>query len=143
MGFIIVILYLAIIVFLIASVWKVFTKAGQPGWAILIPIYNIIVMLKITGKPWWWFLLMLIPYIGMIWGIWNINLLSKSFGKGVGFTLGLIFLGFIFWPILGFGSATYIGPAGAAQAAAPTAAPEAPTAPAPEAPAAEETKTEE
>jgi len=115
MEFIIIILYLALMVFLIASAWKVYTKAGQPGWAVLIPIYNMYILLKITGKPWWWLLLMLIPYVGIIWAIWNINLLSKSFGKSIGFTFGLLFLGIIFWPILGFGSAKYIGPAGAPQ----------------------------
>ena len=118
-----IILYLAFIVFMVASVWKVFEKAGQPGWAILIPIYNILIMLKISGKPWWWLLLMLIPYIGMIWGIWNVNLISKSFGKNAGFTVGLILLPFIFWPILGFGDAAYAGPAGAAPVQAPASAP--------------------
>jgi hypothetical protein len=93
--------------------WKVYTKAGKPGWAVIIPIYNVIVMLEIVGKPWWWLLLMMfIPVVNIIFVIWMINLLSKSFGKGVGFTLGLIFLSFIFIPILGLGNAKYQGPAG-------------------------------
>ena len=108
-----VLLYLAIIVFLIAAEWKVYTKAGKPGWACIVPIYNIIVLLEIVGKPWWWLLLMLVPFVNIVIAIWVVNLLSKSFGKDVGFTLGLIFLGFIFYPILGFGSAEYKGPAGA------------------------------
>ena len=105
--------YLAVIIFLIISVWKVYEKAGQAGWTSLIPFYNIIILLRIIGKPWWWLLLMIfIPVVNIIFTIWMTNLLSKSFGKGVGFTLGLIFLGFIFCPILGFGDAKYIGPAG-------------------------------
>jgi hypothetical protein len=90
--------------------WVIFTKAGKPGWAAIIPIYNIIVLLEIVGKPIWWIILVII--LPFIFGIWMLNLLSKSFGKGVGFTLGLIFLGFIFFPILAFGDAKYKGPAG-------------------------------
>jgi hypothetical protein len=91
---------------------KVFKKAGQPGWAAIIPIYNLYVILKIVGKPGWWLLLMLIPLVNVVFAIWTVNLLSKSFGKDVGFTLGLIFLSFIFWPILAFGDAKYQGPYG-------------------------------
>jgi len=93
--------------------WKVYTKAGKPGWACIVPIYNIIVLLEIVGKPIWWIFLFLIPCVNIIFGIWTINLLSKSFGQGEGFTVGLIFLGFIFWPILGFGNYPYLGPAAA------------------------------
>ena len=101
---------LIIFVLYIASMWVIFTKAGKPGWAAIIPIYNIIVLLEIVGKPLWWIILVII--LPFIFGIWMLNLLSKSFGKGVGFTLGLIFLGFIFFPILAFGDAKYNGPAG-------------------------------
>lgn len=97
-----------IIAFIIASMWKVYEKAGQPGWAALIPIYNMFVLLEIVKKPKYWFYLMFIPYAGFIWMIWTYNLLSKRFGYGVGFTLGLIFLPFIFFPILGFGESRYI-----------------------------------
>jgi hypothetical protein len=106
------IIYFAIVVLLIVSQWIIFTKAGKPGWACIIPIYNIIVLLQIVGKPWWWLLLMLIPIVNIVLIIWMINLLSKSFGHGVGFTLGLIFLGIIFYPILAFGDSQYKGPAG-------------------------------
>jgi hypothetical protein len=93
--------------------WVVFTKAGQPGWAALIPIYDIYILLKIIGRPWWWLLLMLIPIVNLI--IWIVVLyeVSKSFGHGVGFMLGLLFLNIIFWYILAFGSSRYLGPAGA------------------------------
>ncbi|WP_430811683.1 MULTISPECIES: DUF5684 domain-containing protein [unclassified Carboxylicivirga] len=106
-------LYLAVIVLVIASGWKTYEKAGKPGWAYIVPIYNIIVLLDIIGKPGWWLLLFFIPGINLIFAIWMINLLSKSFGKGAGFTLGLLFLPFIFYPLLGFGDAEYKGPAGA------------------------------
>lgn len=106
------IFWLAIMVFLIAAQWKVFVKAGQPGWAAIIPIYNIYIMTKITGKPGIWTLFCLIPFINIIFGIWLINMMSKSFGKDEGFTVGLLLLGIVFWPILGFGSAKYLGPYG-------------------------------
>ena len=111
-GLLIVIVYLALIVLLIASQRKIYTKANQPGWACLIPIYNIWVLLKIIGKPGWWLLMLLIPIVNLIFIVWMTNLLSKSFGKSEGFTIGLLFLSVIFLPILGLGSATYIGPAG-------------------------------
>ncbi len=107
-----VILWLAVVILLIVAQWKIYTKAGKPGWAVLIPIYNIIVLLEIIGKPWWWLLLMLIPVVNIVIGIWATNLLSKSFGYSEGFTVGLILLPIVFYPILGFGQATYKGPAG-------------------------------
>ncbi len=107
------IIYLAVIVLIIASWWKIFTKAGKPGWAAIVPIYNIIVILEIVGKPVWWFILLLIPFVNFFVGIYVIHLLSKSFGKDIGMTLLLIFLGFIGFPMLGFGDAKYQGPAGA------------------------------
>jgi len=107
---IIIVLYLAFIVFVIASVWKTFEKAGQPGWAAIIPIYNFYIMSKIAGVKNWW--LIFIPIANIYIAIVTLNGISKSFGKDVGFTIGLIFLGFIFWPILGFGDAKYIGPGG-------------------------------
>ncbi len=108
-GLIAPLIMLVLMILLIASFWKIFTKAGEPGWACLIPIYNTIVLLKIAGKPWWWLLLMFIPLVNFIIIIIFYIELAKSFGKGVGFGLGLIFLSFIFFPILGFGSATHQG----------------------------------
>jgi hypothetical protein len=107
-----IVCWLAIVIFIIAAQWKVFVKAGQPGWACIIPIYNWYIMLKIGGKPGWWLLLFLIPVINIIFVIWTVNMISKSFGKDEGFTVGLLLLGIIFWPILGFGSAKYLGPYG-------------------------------
>ena len=109
-GFIAACLVIAVIQ--IAGMWKVFTKAGQPGWAAIIPFYNIYIMTKIGGKPGYWVLFLFIPLVNFVIAIWLINMISKSFGKDEGFTAGLLFLGFIFWPILGFGSANYLGPFG-------------------------------
>src|SRR2546429_2668070 len=103
--------YLAFTILMIAAWWKIFTKAGQTGWACIIPIYNLYVWCKIVGRPWWWILLMLIPFVNFIILIILIIDLGKSFGKGVGFGIGLLLLPIIFFPILGFGSAQYQGPA--------------------------------
>lgn len=105
------IVYLALIVLIIASFWKVFTKAGQPGWLSIIPIVNIYILCKIAGRPGWWLILLLIPIVNLvITAIVSIDV-AKSFGKGTGFGIGLWLLGIIFYPILGFGSAQYQGPA--------------------------------
>jgi hypothetical protein len=104
------IIALLIALLVIVAMWKVFTKAGQPGWASIIPIYNIYIWCKIVGRPGWWVILLFIPLVNFIIAIILSIDLAKSFGKGVGFGLGLAFLGFIFWPILGFGSAQYQGP---------------------------------
>ncbi len=108
------IIYLAIMAVAIAAMWRVYTKAGEPGWAAIIPIYNIIILLKIIGRPAWWIILMFIPIANFVVLILMMDGLSKSFGQGTGFTIGLIFLSIIFMAILGFGSARYVGPAAAA-----------------------------
>lgn len=102
--------FVFLIIFIIASKWRVYEKAGQPGWAVLIPFYNFYILLKIVGKPDWWVLLLFVPIVNMVVGIYVIHLLSKCFGQGLGFTLGLILLSFTFYPILGFGDAKYLGP---------------------------------
>lgn len=112
------VVYLAVLVLLIASLWVIFSKAGKPGWAAIIPIYNTLVELEIVGRPWWWLLLLIfVPIVNIVLGIMVINDLSKSFGHGIGFTLGLLFLPFIFLPILAFGGSQYVGPAAAKQQA--------------------------
>jgi hypothetical protein len=100
---------LAAIVILIAAMWKVYAKAGEPGWAAIIPIYNIVVMLKIAGKPVWWIILMLIPFVNFIIALLVCLDIAKNFGKGGGFGIGLFLLGFIFFPILAFGDAKFVG----------------------------------
>ncbi|MFB9842235.1 DUF5684 domain-containing protein [Mucilaginibacter ginsenosidivorans] len=98
---------------MIIAQWKIYTKAGKPGWAAIVPIYNIIVLLEIVGKPTWWILLFLVPCVNIVFLVWTTNLLSKSFGQSEGFTVGLLLLGVIFYPILAFGNYQYLGPAGA------------------------------
>ncbi len=105
-----IVIYLAVVVFLIASIWKTFEKAGQPGWAAIVPIYNFYIMAQIAGVKNWW--LIFIPIANIYIAIVTLNGISKSFGKDVGFTIGLILLGIVFWPMLGFGDAKYIGPGG-------------------------------
>ena len=109
---VVIICWLAIIIFLIAAQWRIYTKAGQPGWACIIPIYNVYILTKITGKPGIWTLWCFIPLVNIVFAIWLTNMLSKSFGKDEGFTVGLLLLSIIFYPILGFGSAKYQGPYG-------------------------------
>ncbi len=106
------IIILPMLILMIVGAYKVYEKAGEEGWKCMIPFYNIIIMLKIVGKPWWWIFLMFIPYIGFIWHVWILNMLSKSFGKDEGFTVGLVFLPFIFYMILGLNKDKYLGPYG-------------------------------
>lgn len=106
----ILIIYLAFIVFVIASQWKTFEKAGKPGWACLIPFYNVYIMAEIGGAKNWW--LVFIPIANIYIYFVIMFELAKSFGKDTGFGIGLALLGFIFFPILGFGDAKYIGPNG-------------------------------
>lgn len=101
------IIWFLLVVFIIVSFWILFTKAGQPGWAILIPIYNIIVLLEVAKKPWWWIFLFLIPVVNLVIAIMMYHAISLNFGKGAGFTVGIIFLPIIFIPILAFGDAKY------------------------------------
>ena len=107
---IVLLLYIAFIVLLFVAQWKIFEKAGRPGWEGIVPIYNLYVMIvHIVGRPWWWLLLILIPFVGIVFGIILTVDLAKAFGKGVGFAIGLILLAPIFVLILAFGSAKYVG----------------------------------
>jgi hypothetical protein len=100
---------LAITVLFVASLWKAFVKAGEPGWAAIIPIYNAVILLKVVGKPIWWIVFLIIPCLIPIFHILTSVAAAKSFGKGAGFAIGLILLPIIFWPLLGFGDAKYVG----------------------------------
>ena len=100
---------LALAVLGIVAMWKIFVKAGEHGWAALIPLYNIYVLFKITWGSGWKFLLMLIPIANIVIGIITLVKLAKAFGKGGGFAVGLIFLSLIFYCILAFGDAEYQG----------------------------------
>jgi hypothetical protein len=103
---------LALLVLLFAGMWKAFVKAGEPGWAAIVPIYNAVVLLKIVDKPIWWIILLLIPCISFIIAIILMFAVAKAYGKGAGYAIGLIFLPFVFWPLIGFGDAKYVGPNG-------------------------------
>ncbi len=103
------IVVVAVVILIVASIWTVFKKAGQPGWAAIIPIYNLYILLKVAGRPGWWLILFFIPIVSIIISIVVAIDVAKAFGKGAGFGLGLAILGFIFYPILAFSGATYIG----------------------------------
>src|SRR3989339_1537982 len=103
--FMIVMMFLLLI---LAANWRIYSKAGYPGWASIVPIYNIYILVKIAGKPVWWMLLMFIPIVSIvIFIVINIGI-AQNFGKGIGYGLGLTFLPLIFVPLLGFGNAQYI-----------------------------------
>ena len=95
MEIIVLLIQLAIVVAVIAGVWKTFAKAGQPGWAAIIPIYNVYILLKIANRPWWWLLLMLIPLVNLVIAIIVAIDVAKAFGKGAGFGIGLALLGLV------------------------------------------------
>jgi len=103
------IVYLAIAVLGIVAMWKIFEKAGEPGWAAIIPFYNLYVLFKITWGNGWKFLFLLIPIANFVFLIITMVKLAKAFGKSGGFAVGLIFLSVIFYCILAFGDAQYIG----------------------------------
>lgn len=95
----------------IIALWKVFQKAKQPGWAAIIPIYNTYILLKLVGRPGWWVLLYLIPFVNIIVHLVVSLDAAKSFGKSSVFgVVGLWLLPFIGYMILGFGDAKYSGP---------------------------------
>ena len=106
-----VILTLVFTVLMVVACWKIFTKAGEPGWASIVPIYNIFVWLRIAGKPGWWILLLFVPLVNIVVSIFVAAGLAKAFGKGMAFVFGLILLPFIFYLILAFGSDEYRNPA--------------------------------
>jgi hypothetical protein len=101
----------AVTVLVIASMWRVFTKAGQKGWLALIPILNFYVLIKIVGRESWWIILYFIPCVNIVVTIIVMIDLAKVFGRSTAYGLGLVFLPFIFYPMLAFGDATYEGDA--------------------------------
>jgi len=101
------ILTLALTVVVFAGFWKVFEKAGEPGWAAIIPIYNLYVLIRVSGNAWWWLILLFIPVINLLATIKISIDVAGKFGKGILFGLGLTFLSFVFYPLLGFGNYRY------------------------------------
>lgn len=97
-------------VVIIAAIWKIFVKAGEPGWKAIIPFYNLYTEYKIFWGNGWLFLLTAIPVVNVVVGIILLHKMSKAFGHGAGFTLGLLFFPYIFMVILGFNGDEYLGP---------------------------------
>ena len=103
-----VLIYVGVTAFMIASLWKVFAKAGESGWTSIVPIYNSYIFLKMAGKPGWWLLLLLIPLVNVVVAVMASVAVAERFGRSQAFGVGLAFLGFIFYPILGFGESKYM-----------------------------------
>ena len=116
LGIVFFLVMMAVAVVFIIGYWKVFVKAGQPGWAAIIPIYNAYILLKIAGRPGWWLLLLLIPFVNIIIILLLSIDIAKSFGQSPVFGVILLFLlSGIGYLVLGFGKYQYIGPAAAAK----------------------------
>ncbi len=113
-GLFYMICWLAFVILIIAGFWKTFVKAGQPGWASIIPFYNVYILLKIAGRPGWRLLLFFIPFVNIIVSLVVAIDVGKSFGKDALYSIILLWLlSAIGYLILGFGSAEYQGPAAA------------------------------
>ena len=100
---------LALIVAALAGMWKAFEKMGRKGWEGIVPFYNVYILLQMTGRPVWWLVLMLVPLVNIAMFIIVSIDVAKGFAKSTGFGVGLGLLGFVFWPILGFGDARWQG----------------------------------
>ncbi|GAA4864472.1 DUF5684 domain-containing protein [Saccharopolyspora rosea] len=109
---VVILVSLVVSVLMIAATWRLFGKAGQPGWAAIIPFYNTVVLLRTAGRPGWWLVLMLIPIVNVVVSVVTCLDLAKSFGKGAGFGVLTFLFPIIGFPILGFGGANYVGPGG-------------------------------
>ncbi len=112
-GMIGLLIYLGIIVLTLAGAWAAFAKAGKPGWAAIIPIYNFIVALEISNKELWWIILLLIPCVQIIAAFIVAIEFAKAYGFGAGMGIGIVLVPFICLPIIGFGSCKYVGAAAA------------------------------
>ena len=99
---------IAIMCVMFAGIWYMYEKANQPGWAAIVPIYNLLVLLDIAKKPRWWIFMFFIPIANIVFLIMTHSGISKNFGKDDGFTVGLVLLGQVFMAILGFGDAVYV-----------------------------------
>jgi hypothetical protein len=92
----------------VVALWRIYSKAGEPGWASIIPIYNVYVLVRICGRPAWWTLMVFIPLVNIVFYVILTHDLSKAFGHGLPFTLGLILLPVFFHLVLGFGGSRYV-----------------------------------
>jgi Family of unknown function (DUF5684) len=98
---------LLFVAFIIVAYWKVYRKMGLPGWASIVPFYNITTLLRVVSYPQWWVFLMFVPVVNIVVTVAITHRLAVSFGKGWWFTLGILLLPFVFLPILAFGQAMY------------------------------------
>ena len=105
------IVVIALTVLILVAMWKLFVKAGKPGWGAIVPFYNLYCLFDMSFGNGWLFLLTLVPCVNAVMQIIMYVKLAKAFGKSGGFAVGLIFLPYVFIPILGFGDAEYLGPA--------------------------------
>jgi hypothetical protein len=96
----------------VVAMWKVFVKAGKPGWACLIPFYNILMTLNIIGRPAWYLVFIVIPGANIVLLVILAFGLARSFGKGIPFAIGMVLFAPLFIMVLGFGKARYVGPMG-------------------------------
>lgn len=138
--FVIVAVVLVLLIIIIVSTWKLFTKAGQPGWAAIVPIYNSYILVQVARLPIYYFVIILVPMLVNIAKVTVpepvdtvINIVTfitysyitynvaKQFGKGIGYTIGLVFLPFIFYPMLAFGDSVYLEQASSDTPVAPVA----------------------
>ncbi len=108
-GFLFV-LIIAVVVFYVAAYWKILTKAGEPGWGAIVPIYNLYLYCKIAGRPEWWLIFFFIPFVNFVFALILAMDVAKAFSKSAAFGIGLWLLSFIFVPILGYGPAQYTRP---------------------------------
>ncbi len=109
MGWTAFVVYFGVILVTIMGMWRVFEKAGHPGWACIIPFYNIYILLKIAEKPGWWLLWYFIPLVNIVVAFMVMISVARNFDKDAGYGIGLMFLPFIFYPMLGLGDAEYLG----------------------------------
>ena len=106
----VVLVPLLLLLIILAAMWRVFEKAGEAGWKAIVPIYNLFVLVKIAGKPWWWFLLIVfVPLIGLIFYLLTCLALAQKFSKSPLYGVLLCFFGFIMFPLLAFDDSTYSG----------------------------------
>ena len=108
-GGLVLVVYLAVVVLLIAGMWKIFLKAGQQGWLAIIPILNFYILIKIAGREGWWIILHFIPCINIVVAFIIFIDVAKKFGKTSVYGVAMLFFPFIFIPMLGFGAAEFEG----------------------------------
>ena len=101
--------YFGVLALVVVSNWVIFSKAGEAGWKSIVPIYNLLVLARICGRPMWWGLLLMVPFVNLVVAVVMSLDLARNFGKGAGFGWGIALLGPVFYPLLAFGDNRYVG----------------------------------